>query len=283
MASKKSKFWDSSKMDTSKMDMKSINPPDTKGDYSVTRGLIKGKDLVEAATKSFRPTLLGQGMGGRVASDPIRDPRQYSNLVCWADMSVQSYVNNAQISTIIDRSGLGNNLTQATGSKQPLFITDAFGVGLHAARFDGIDDFIKSVVYGGAGTGCSFGGVCKLITNVAGNPEFCEVASASGRGLFRSTAQSKWTTNNGASEVNGTISALGATVVVIAVHDGTASQVSFYVDGILYTGSFATGATDALTLGANGPGAANFSNIDIGDAFSYQRILTPGEVGGLHR
>lgn len=73
---------------------------------------------------------LGRPLAGRVAYSPgsrsliegYDDPRAIPNLNLWLPSHHQSHDHGDSIATLNDRSGRGNNATQATGTNQPVFV-----------------------------------------------------------------------------------------------------------------------------------------------------------------
>lgn len=65
-----------------------------------------------------------------------------SNNILWLDASSLSLSNNDPVTTWADISGNGNDLSQATASRQPTFRTSQIN-GLPAVQFDGTNDFLS--------------------------------------------------------------------------------------------------------------------------------------------
>lgn len=73
------------------------------------------------------------------------NPKSIATLKLWlrADQGITIATGVSQWN---DLSGSGNNLTQGTAGKQPLFVASAQN-GLPAVRCDGVDDFLQSGAY----------------------------------------------------------------------------------------------------------------------------------------
>ncbi len=64
------------------------------------------------------------------------------NMVYWFDANQLGLSNGNPVATWTDMSGNGNNITQATGSLQPTFLTGQLN-GKPAVSFDGTDDYLE--------------------------------------------------------------------------------------------------------------------------------------------
>ena len=74
-------------------------------------------------------------------------PLSISGLKLWLDASQISGLNDGDaLTTWSDSSGLGNDATQAAGTKKPLYKT-AIQNGLPVVRFDGVDDVLKTPIF----------------------------------------------------------------------------------------------------------------------------------------
>ena len=69
-------------------------------------------------------------------------PRDVSNLILWLDASaITGLNNNDPVATWSDRSGNGNDATQATATNRPLYKTNIVN-GKPVVRFDGVDNYL---------------------------------------------------------------------------------------------------------------------------------------------
>lgn len=74
------------------------------------------------------------------------DPRQLGNLYRWHSLNDCKQGNLTAIATLIDRSGNGRHVTQATAGKQPLVGSTS---GRYFAEFDGVDDELTGLLNNG--------------------------------------------------------------------------------------------------------------------------------------
>lgn len=75
------------------------------------------------------------------------NPRDIAGLQLWLDASQINGLNDGDpVSTWIDLSGNGNDVTQATASKKPTYQTSEIN-GKPCLRFDGVDDFLINTLF----------------------------------------------------------------------------------------------------------------------------------------
>src|SRR5262245_53782468 len=70
-------------------------------------------------------------------------PFTVAGLVAWYDASRETAADGTAMATITDRSGLGHDATQGTGSLQPVLKTNILN-GLPVYRGDGTDDYVSA-------------------------------------------------------------------------------------------------------------------------------------------
>ncbi len=132
-------------------------------------------------------------------------PDQITGLKLWLKADAITGLNDGDaISSWVDSSGLSNNATQATGTKQPLYKTNIIN-GQPVVRFDGTDDFlgftsvttIRTMFFVVKWTG-AYNDYAPLL----GHPTLFNVVGGAGDDLFEPTATS---TNvlNGTGYLNG--------------------------------------------------------------------------------
>lgn len=82
---------------------------------------------------------------GTTWTDILEIPLQFSGLEAWFRSDRGITLNGSDVSTWADQSGNGNDLSQGSDSKQPLFnAIDSNFNGRPSLTFDGIDDFLRS-------------------------------------------------------------------------------------------------------------------------------------------
>ena len=104
--------------------------------YSFNTDQRRTKAGTIAASKHFMERSLGQ------FSSTLWTPAQISTAL-WFDAADASTITiSTGVSTWADKSGNGNNATQATGSTQPSYSATAFPGSLPGVLFDGTDDIM---------------------------------------------------------------------------------------------------------------------------------------------
>jgi len=257
------------------------------------------------------PLRLGLGLTGqRIGSNPadlfavsgsrgfMFDLSDYGSQFQDTAGTVPITTTGQSVARVNDKSGLGNNMTQATGASMPL--TTTIGTGFRGIQFDGVDDWLQTaavdfsnsdevtVVAGvrklsdaaqgvvaelgvnSGGGGAEAGVFGLLMPRTAGQGEFALNAkgtivspvTASGFPAPRSavlSAQAKISTDNALLRVNGALSASSATD--------------------LGTGNF---GNYPMYLGRRG-GATNPFNGVLTFLFVINRLLTANELAAVER
>lgn len=211
-------------------------------------------------------------------------PADISDLKLWLDVSDAATITK-DVSDFVsqwdDKSGEGNDVSQATGSQQPLWV-DAVQNGLPIIRFDGIDDFlaISSFIGGALTQPNTIFVVTKMASISSGSNSFVfdgtassnrnalldlQIISANGYSLFA------------AALIQNTTTAIDTTnILLYDMIFNTVSSELFRSGVSLVSGDVGTNTLTGITLAAEFGGGFN-SNIDIAEIILYNKILTSQE------
>lgn len=81
--------------------------------------------------------------GSLLAQTGVAGVGNSTNCVMWLDAHAMQLTNNAPVANFTDFSGNGNNFSQGTSTKQPIYNTGVVN-GMPVLTFDGTDDFMES-------------------------------------------------------------------------------------------------------------------------------------------
>src|SRR6185436_20066173 len=90
---------------------------------------------------------MAEGIGLTTDLSTVLRPSSYGTLRAWYDASQESFSEGDAVGTFTDRSGNGYHLTQATGSKKPLYKLNVAN-GRPALSFDGSNDTSATASFG---------------------------------------------------------------------------------------------------------------------------------------
>jgi hypothetical protein len=212
---------------------------------------------------------------GRVArvGGGVLTPASFSDLFAWYDATRETVADGTALATITDRSGNGRDLTQATGTSQPLLKT-GIQSGRNVYRYDGSDDYSKwtGVFTGPATVLCA----AKLRTITGANDTIYDGNDNTLR-LF-SNGGTGWTIFVGAFC---TLNVVPDTNFhsFCGVFNGASS--SLRLDGTTSSTQDSGGLNfGGITFGARGsPG--EYGATDIGEWFAYSGVLSAGDINAL--
>lgn len=105
--------------------------------FDTMHSLFRRRKSKEMKAKNMIGFMGSGGGGGRVYV-----PTDFSGLQWWYSPELESYANDAQVSSMADRSGNGVTITQAIAASRPLFKTSVDG--FKAILFDGANDYIST-------------------------------------------------------------------------------------------------------------------------------------------
>lgn len=230
--------------------------------------------LVPAGLTGARVTAAGLTPFAKGISSPL----QLAGCILWLDASRLALSDGASVSAWPDTSGLGNNATQGTSGKQPIF-HKAQKNGLPVIQTDGVDDVLTgSLVTGGTGSvfvvcanqRASLVGsvVDAVITAMAAGSAglACESYNAFVTTTTRQFSLEIQTPDAAAADKNGQTSPV------------TLAQGEFFVGSGVYTA-----LTARTTYNVGSFTAGFFGQNMIGEIVVYGRALSPAERASVER
>ena len=206
-------------------------------------------------------------------------PTDISGLTAWfdADDSGTIIESGNSISQWNDKSGNGNNVTQATSSNQPLTNTNTIN-GKNVITFDGLNDYLKRATWTGgviAQPNTAFV-VFKFDINAA-RTIFDGSSSGTERHIIRTASSSTISIWAGAVTVltSSDVGSLAVPRLITAVYNSTSSEI--YMEGTLEkTGDSGSFSMQGISLGSNWDVALPFDG-DIAEVIIYNKLLNTTE------
>jgi len=216
-------------------------------------------------------------LGGIIPSSGF-SPLDLDGLKLWLDASdIDTVIESGGfVSSLNDKSGEGNDVTQAVGAKQPLTNVNTIK-GLNVITFDGIDDNLRRVTF--TGGSLSQPNTIFLVWEVLTFTNFAEIIIDGGgaeRHIIRIEGiPNEWQMFAGLF-ATGSIRALNTPYATSSLFN-TASSLG-YINGVLdITGNVSTGSFNGISIAARFSGTSNFININIGEIIVYNRLVTNDE------
>lgn len=209
---------------------------------------------------------LGLGVSSRRRVS-LFTPTSVSGLKLWLEADrIVGLANADPVVTWADASGLGNDVTQATGSKQPTYRTNVLN-GKPVVRFGGTDDLL---VRAGAPP---FSGQCGAVFLVV------NLSSVAASTLFSSGDEAADVDRLQVRTTAGGILRIVTVTAAGAAFNGTSATTM--IAGTTYViGAFTDGATWTMTV--NGaPSALSVSGVNSGDWFADWSALDNVIVGAF--
>jgi hypothetical protein len=201
-------------------------------------------------------------------------PLQVPGLVAWfKGDGITGLADAAPVTTWIDSSGQGHDVTQATSGNRPTYRVNAVN-SKPVVRFDGTNDYLKSSAF----TLNRPTTVIVVAKSAVTTGTHTYVDGNSGADLYIYK-------NSTPSYVMDLSILSTATVdtgfhIMAATFDGTNSK--WRVNGGAgVTGSASTSGAGAITLGAFGSGATNFLNGDIAEVIVYSTVLSLTDLNAV--
>ena len=216
--------------------------------------------------------LRGAG-GGKVAFSPA----SLSGLVLWLDASaITGLVDSDPVGTWSDLSGNGNDATQATESKKPTYKTNIQN-GKQVVRFDGVDDFLKTVTFSALAQPLTILLACKYTDNDAGQYIFS--GNTDVECVFKANDPTvdkigmRWPTDQAVGDT------LSGTVLrqYTAVFNGGSSYYRYNGGNQSANVAIGAGTAAAFTIGAAQAGAVSL-NGDIAEVIVYSSTLSGSDL-----
>lgn len=114
------------------------------GRFDITNAQTSGTPSSPTIIKTGDPNTIGQVVKGNLYTPTGADPSTITGLVSWHKADAITGLTDGQaVATWSGSSPTTNDLTQATGTKQPLYKTGIIN-SLPTVRFDGVDDSMQS-------------------------------------------------------------------------------------------------------------------------------------------
>lgn len=179
----------------------------------------------------------------------------------------------ASITTLYDRSGNGNHLTEATN--KPTYETAELNT-YAVARFDGVNDKLKAAAFTLVQPNTLFL-VAKHLSTPGATEVWCDGNTAN-TGALQVTSGLVLQYNAGATVSGGSIAANGWNLVS-ANFNGASSKLR--QDGVnTASGNPGAGNLGGFVLGCDG-GSANFADVEIAEAVLYSGTLTDQDIASI--
>lgn len=203
---------------------------------------------------------------------------------------------------MLDRSGNGHTLRQATAADKPTIVQPSEIGGADAVRFDGSTDFLASTeaaatwAFMSNGLGCDYW-ILLIPRTVSAGLSIVDSYTSGANTAFRilfggtaSTARLVINDNAGAAAVDASLASsfVVATPILLRAFTLEGGSPEFHWN----KNNSGSPATGTATFGANNPAAtfnmgrrANgtaFANFDMADSFVFNRVLSAGEATSLY-
>jgi hypothetical protein len=205
-------------------------------------------------------------------------PAKISNLVgWWPAYGITGLSDDDVIGTFPDQSGNGNDLTQATAGKKPLYKVNVKN-GYPTVRFDGADDYLQGAFGATIAQPVTYFIALRIIT-AASNKYIMAGDDATNRvDMYSDSSTNCWSVYAGGGVVSLTVVDTNWHYV-IAIFNGASSSIR--LDGsAIRSGNVGTNSLDGLTLGAYSTGANNM-NLDMIDSGVYSKVVSGAELTAL--
>jgi len=180
-----------------------------------------------------------------------------------------------------DKSGQGNHLTQATGSKQPLVQSAALN-GKNTILMDGTADKLQRTTYtGGAiSQAVTFYLVVKVSQTVGDSGYIFDAGGATRNYCYNNgTAPDLYYMNGGGSDIIPSTNVSTTWTMISLVFDGASS--SFEQDQVVIaTGNSGTSATNGITLGGRHTDSS-YAAHDYAEVLVYDSVLSAVDKSGV--
>ena len=226
------------------------------------------------------------------------NPMSVSGMAAWWAARLETgFANNDPVGTVVDQTGNGLTLTQATASKKPLFLTGQKN-GQPAFAADGVDDFFTGGDILDIGTGSIHFFFVAKFDSVAALSVIAAKSVAAGvanrYGIYQTAGAGDW--EGFVSDSTGTIRSAAGGSPDTAWHlfelvvDRDLTRVETFVDGVSVGSDSSVAAGDIAATyrfllfaynNATDTGEQFFMEGKIAEVWCWQRVLTAGERSTL--
>ncbi len=209
-------------------------------------------------------------------STAVFDPNSVTGLVAWYDANDSATITKSadRVSQWNDKSSQGNNLVQATGADQPLWV-NAVQNGKPIIRFDGVSEHMEDLVTNTYTQPTTLFMVCSTPTENGGNRAFFDGDSA--RNLLNLQSPNQYRIYAGASLIGGTLSA--GFKLFRAKFNGASSSLHINNSSIL-SGDAGTQGLEGIIIGALN-GFTGPSNFDVCEVLFYDANVSAGDITSI--
>jgi hypothetical protein len=208
---------------------------------------------------------------------PIIPPSSLSGLVGWWKADSLALTDGTAVSDWTDMSGAGHDLLQATGANQPIYKLAIIN-GHNVVRFDGTDDYMQ-----GLWTQAQPVDTFLVIQVVAdqSNQALCDGGVNLGGQIYESAFGAAMNISTYAGSFGPVATSVPSRPAHLweFVENGASSSLAMDNTSAV-TGDAGTNSPGGLTLAARG-GATNFAQIDVAEAFMFNRVLNGTERGEM--
>ncbi len=225
----------------------------------------------------YAPPSVGNWPGSWPAPSPQPGPQyvgflptDLASCILWVPAWAQNIRTNALVSTALDFSGAGNNLTQTTVADQPTFLTNQIG-GLPVFSFDMVDDFLSF-----AGPASWGGGGCTIfvVVQTSSASAIQNVVTDAGINVALDAYTGDWGFYSGMQFFAGAVAT--TPTVVCAVVNGASSSVA--VNGSATTGTINVFTESGFTV-ADGGGSGHYFGGLVAEVVVFNAVLTAAQIG----
>lgn len=204
------------------------------------------------------------------------NPNSVSGLVAWYDANDSATITKAsdRVSQWNDKSSEGNNLVQATGADQPLWV-DAVQNGKPIIRFDGVSEYMRDSVTNTYTQPTTLFMVCSNPTENGGNRAMFDGEGA--RNLLNVQSPNQYRVYAGTGLVGGT---LGTGFKVFRVKFNSTSS-SLHINGSsILSGDAGTASLEGINI-SSFEGGTGFSNFDVCEVLFYDADVSSGDITSI--
>lgn len=209
-------------------------------------------------------------------SSPVMDVTPpIENIISWYRSDIGVTIDSG-VSVWADQSGGGNDLTQASSSLQPSFLTNQLN-GYPAVSFDGTDDFMKTALIPSLLQPCTVFIVFKLRTYIVGKTVFDSTHTFGS--TLRTNVGSPTMGLYAGSYINNSNFVVNSFGLMTSIFDGASSLLQWNSTAST-TGNCGVDTLEGLSLGARPDGFDN-SQIDVVEVIILESAASVSEIAAV--
>jgi hypothetical protein len=176
------------------------------------------------------------------------------------------------IGGVTDKSGAGNHLSQATSTKEPLYISNQIN-GRAVARFDGVDDALQATMAADASWTIFIAAKKRSAVGTAPNPLFA-AGSGSASVYTDSDVSSGYNYDLDSASASKPVGGTPTNVNVVCLRVTSAAVLDVYVNGGPATRFDPNNVITTATSYLYGTDTSTFGDYDIGEIAAYDTALS---------